>query len=89
MESEVNKVKVKLSRNPFQKTHQQVIRLRAIALNDKAFKTTHKCCGTTARQEKKLFMKHYIGLPSNQLMSALLSQLLQFKRFPPYLLGWK
>jgi hypothetical protein len=43
-----------------------------------------KYCSTTARQEQKCFMKH-VGLPSDQLTSALLSRLQQFNRYLPYL----
>jgi hypothetical protein len=60
--------------------------------NDAAFKTALKsfalkCCSTTARQVRKRFMKHNVGLPSNQLTLALLSQLQQFNRYLPYLPG--
>jgi hypothetical protein len=41
--------------------------------NDKALKTALKYCSTRARQEQKRFMKRNVGLPSNQLTSALLS----------------
>jgi hypothetical protein len=46
-----------------------------------------KYCSNTARQEQKRFMKHNVGLPSNQLTSALLSRLQQFNRYLPYLPG--
>jgi hypothetical protein len=51
------------------------------------FKTALKYCSTTARQEQKCFMKRNVGLPSNQLTSALLSRLQQFNRYLPYLPG--
>jgi hypothetical protein len=60
--------------------------------DEEAFKTALKSfalkyCGTTARQEQKRFMKRNVGLPSNQLTSALLSWLPQFNRYLPYLPG--
>jgi hypothetical protein len=60
--------------------------------DEEAFKTALKSfalkyCSTMARHEQKCFMKRNVGLPSDQLTSALLSQLQQFNRYLPYLPG--
>ena len=49
--------------------------------NKEAFKTALKYCSMMARQEQKRFMKRYVGLPSDQLTEALLSQLQQFNKY--------
>jgi hypothetical protein len=60
--------------------------------DEEAFETVLKSfalkyCSTMARHEQKRFMKGNVGLPSNQLTSALLSPLQQFNRYLPYLPG--
>jgi len=44
-------------------------------------------CSATARQEQKRFMKHNLGLPTDQLTTTLLARIRQFNRYLPYLPG--